>query len=430
MSNIIELKNGSYLYLSDYNRLINANLLDTFLENSADQKISSQSLPISKKKLQKKVKDLGLLTLEVTEACNLRCKYCVFNDNYENYRPLTTKQMDWDTARRGIDYAHSLVKDRDKKTFNLSFYGGEPLTNISLIRKSVEYSRQKFDGWSLLYNLTTNLTVLDESILNFLSENNIRLTVSLDGDQSNHDAKRVFKNGKGTHSTIMENLEKIRSKKPEYYEKSISFITVHSYDLPFENLCNFYENNEYVQGKSLRFSNVNPYDTDYYERYPWDTHKKKESLTQFKENLFEKIKNKEPLSPLESHFDAKISSSLNFLKFRAFSKFGQTCLFDSRLYLDTKGRFHVCEKLNHTLSIGNLESGLDYEKMVNMLKNFAQLLEERCSECDIRFICSRCFAPFTWDGNFRIPEGFCERTRKIAIENMEQYITLKEEGVK
>ena len=38
------------------------------------------------------------VTLEVTEKCNLRCKYCIYNPSHPEYREFGHKDMDWETA--------------------------------------------------------------------------------------------------------------------------------------------------------------------------------------------------------------------------------------------------------------------------------------------------------------------------------------------
>lgn len=42
--------------------------------------------------------------LEVTEQCNLRCKYCIYNDAYEKNRNFSAKNMTWEIAKKMLDY--------------------------------------------------------------------------------------------------------------------------------------------------------------------------------------------------------------------------------------------------------------------------------------------------------------------------------------
>jgi uncharacterized protein len=91
---------------------------------------------------------LSQLTLEVTEDCNFRCKYCIYSDFYECHHGYTNKHMDFNTAIKAIDYYFLLLKDG--KRFNplrkasIGFYGGEPLLNFWLIKACVEYIEEKY----------------------------------------------------------------------------------------------------------------------------------------------------------------------------------------------------------------------------------------------------------------------------------------------
>ena len=75
---------------------------------------------------------LGNLILQVTQQCNLRCKYCAYSGNYYN-RTHSSERMSFDTARKAIDF----YLDRSDKMddLSLSFYGGEPLLEFALIKK-------------------------------------------------------------------------------------------------------------------------------------------------------------------------------------------------------------------------------------------------------------------------------------------------------
>jgi uncharacterized protein len=55
------------------------------------------------------VDGLQNVTLEVTEQCNLRCKYCIYQENHTEYREFGNRTMQWETAKAAIDYlrAHS-----------------------------------------------------------------------------------------------------------------------------------------------------------------------------------------------------------------------------------------------------------------------------------------------------------------------------------
>ena len=71
--------------------------------------------------------------------------------------------------------------------------------------------------------MTTNATLLTDEIVDFLYENGVSLTISLDGPQNVQDNSRVFaESGKGTFEVIMGKLDHIKEKYPGYME-NISF---------------------------------------------------------------------------------------------------------------------------------------------------------------------------------------------------------------
>lgn len=85
------------------------------------------------------------LTLQVTQRCNLRCKYCIYSEksNLEQ-RSHSSLSMSLDTAKRAIDfyYEHSI----DCEQIVVGFYGGEPLLAFPLIKDIVKVCRRGFSG--------------------------------------------------------------------------------------------------------------------------------------------------------------------------------------------------------------------------------------------------------------------------------------------
>ena len=100
--------------------------------------------------------NLAQLILEVTQRCNFRCKYCIYNSSYEGNHDFSAANMSWDTAKQAIDYlfAHSA----ERKNIYLTFYGGEPLLQFDLIKQATLYAQNLAtqESRNLYFNLTTN----------------------------------------------------------------------------------------------------------------------------------------------------------------------------------------------------------------------------------------------------------------------------------
>lgn len=186
------------------------------------------------------------VTLEVTEKCNLRCKYCIYNPSHPEYREFGHRNMRWDVAKKAIDF----LKNHSKKSEHrhIGFYGGEPLLNYQLIKDSVEYAKSLFG--SMTFALTTNATLVNDEIANFFASNDFNLIISLDGPEKMHDANRVMINGEGSFDKTIIGCKKIF----EEYQKQgktgkIGFNMVVSgpdYKKQYDEIQHFIKNTEWI----------------------------------------------------------------------------------------------------------------------------------------------------------------------------------------
>jgi len=148
------------------------------------------------------------LMLNVAAVCNLACRYCVVKAGraYNAGSGLMSPEV----ARQAVD----LALDRFGgccRSLRLNFYGGEPLLNIPVMRRVVDYARRRLvgSGMELRLHTITNGTLLDPGTLEFLRRNRFEVTVSLDGEGEVHDAMRVFPDGTGSHDLVRRNLERL-----------------------------------------------------------------------------------------------------------------------------------------------------------------------------------------------------------------------------
>ena len=428
MANHISLMNGNYLYFPNSNTLINNELKNHYEKHESIHNVNLFELKIDEQYIKGRIENLPIFVLEVTEQCNLRCKYCVYNGEYDYYRPQTAHSMSLETARKGIDYIYSFIRNRKDKTFTISLYGGEPLLDVDKLNAIVEYSKEVLSGWELNFSLTSNLTKLDEKAIDFLLANNVRLCVSLDGNQENHDAKRVFSDGTGSHEIVMKNLEKLYKLDPEYF-KNISFSAVHSFDLPLKSLIDFYSNNPLVSKNGIRYSTVSQFNTTYNETFPFDIVKLRKGYSDLYKTIFESLRKGIPLPNIVKFLFSSVTNLEDALEIDKYPITAQSCLFDSRIFLDSRGQFHICERINNSTPIGNVGQGFNFSRMVQMVDNYVNIIKRHCLDCNVRFLCERCFVLFAENGTFKMPENFCESKRKSIKQDLERYIQLKEEGL-
>lgn len=146
-------------------------------------------------------------SFNLTHSCNLLCQYCFSG------RSKSSNRMSFDVGKRAIDFLFKNVEGTNNRV-DISFWGGEPLLEWKLLQDLVIYAKSK--KRSVSFGGTTNGILLTEDKFDFLDEHKIFFMVSLDGTKETHDKYRVFRNGDGSHSIIMRNMEKVIKKWPFY----------------------------------------------------------------------------------------------------------------------------------------------------------------------------------------------------------------------
>lgn len=142
---------------------------------------------------------LNTVVLNVNTGCNLSCTYCYKEDLTS---PSKGQKMSLETAVCSIDLL--LEESPDQDSYNIVFFGGEPLTNLPLIKAVVAHAEPRFAalGKRVDFSLTTNATLLKESTVDWLNAHRFGLTVSIDGPKALHDKNRLSIKGQGTYDLV------------------------------------------------------------------------------------------------------------------------------------------------------------------------------------------------------------------------------------
>lgn len=154
---------------------------------------------------------LTTVVLNVTNQCNLSCAYCY---EYGEDRLVDTarsgpKFMSEETARASVDFM--LRESGSNPVAHLTFFGGETLLNFAVLRKTVAYARERGRelGKVVDMSLTTNATLLRPEIIDFLLENDIGITISIDGPKEVQDRFRVFAGGVGSYDVVVPKVKEL-----------------------------------------------------------------------------------------------------------------------------------------------------------------------------------------------------------------------------
>ena len=109
--------------------------------------------------------------------------------------------MNFETAQRSVDF----LLANCCKSCGITFFGGEPLTQFGLIRRTVEYAEAQAGVRDIQigFHVTTNGILITPDVAKYLKAHKFTVIVSLDGDERAHDSHRVFADGSGTYSLSM-----------------------------------------------------------------------------------------------------------------------------------------------------------------------------------------------------------------------------------
>ena len=140
---------------------------------------------------------LKSLCLNVAHSCNFGCIYCFAHQgNYGEKDSL----MSWDVAKRSIDFLHRNAINRYH--LEVDFFGGEPLLNFDVVKKTIQYARKTYPDKKWRFTLTTNGSLITKEVEDYLYDNDVSLVLSLDGEKETNDKFRVFPDGTGTFDVV------------------------------------------------------------------------------------------------------------------------------------------------------------------------------------------------------------------------------------
>jgi len=146
---------------------------------------------------------LSTLVLNVNTGCNLSCTYCYKEDLT---RPADGTRLSLETAQKSVDLLFENARERER--VSLVFFGGEPLTNMPLIRAVVDYAEARAPQLEkrIDFSLTTNATLLTEAVVDYLDSHRFGITVSIDGPKAVHDRHRKTVGGRGTYDLVADRV--------------------------------------------------------------------------------------------------------------------------------------------------------------------------------------------------------------------------------
>lgn len=358
------------------------------------------------------------LIIELTEKCNLRCSYCVYDENIENNERSHGKdKITLETAIKSVD---DFYKRTNKDRAFIVFYGGEPLLEFETIKKIVEYSN-KISSGKIKFSLTTNGTMFNKDSIEFLVKNDFLLTISIDGPKHINDNYRFKNNKKGVFEKIIEDLVFIKAKYADYYSRQVIFNCVINNIDDIDEINSFFIESNVIDYKKVRFS------AELSKSNELNTHISNIASSHL---LADYGINELRRRPIENSFLGILIDKINYRKLGVDAHKGKkVCIpFSNRTFVRANGNIQFCERIQNYAVVENSELKYLEKESIRIQEEFNSFKKDECSKCFAYNFCEFCPASFIVNGNFnkQSSKDKCEAFRVDIKRSLASYIECKD----
>lgn len=387
--------------------------------------------------IENEILNLSQLVFEVTDGCNLKCKYCGYGEMYTGYDKRMSKKLPFVYAKNTLDYIVDLwiKNNRDyEHNFTVSFYGGEPLLNVPLIKQIQNYIESRFSGYILpVYSMTTNGILLDK-YMDFIAQKNFRLLVSLDGDRDAQSYRIDYK-GRNSFDKVYANLKRFESEYPDYFKENVRFNSVlHNRN----STAGIYDFFKHEFGKPSAVSELNTSGIDAEKREEFNTlfvNKNNDfyrsgDSRKMTDEMFYDVPEVKMLYLILEKFSGNIFKSYSDLlydkKTLRYTPSG-TCLpFSRKMYITVNGKILPCERINQQNSLGTVDDHqviLDFESVAKFYNDLFARIKEKCAACCRLKICTQCLFYLEKMNDGLLCKGFMnEKEFQSLIKENKRYL--------
>lgn len=325
-----------------------------------------------------------------TFRCNMRCSYC-----HSAVKPVESADWDMDeyTAKSIVDF----ILTSPSNNLTIEFQGGDCLLNFDIVKFIIEYaeikSREK--NKKIGFTLVTNLTLMNDEILNFLKKHNIvSISTSLDGPKEIHDMNRKYLGGEGSYEDVAYWIKRINNEFDRYFSLG-AMMTVTKYSLPYAKEIV----DEYLR---LGFTYIWPrvMNNMGFASSAWDKiGYTAEEYTKFYKEMLDYIlilnkENKRIVEGYSYYFTQKILNEYSISNVDMWSPCGAGI---GQLVYDHKGDIFTCDEakvLGEEFKLGNVKKNnikevLNHPTLISMIK-VSSKLPLICDKCAFSPYCSVC----------------------------------------
>lgn len=429
---------NGYIYFPRFNLVLPQGLFENeknkqFLNklyNFLDKiKNENRNIVISTERIKRELANVRRLLLEISEACNLRCRYCVYSGAFFDRRKHSQRVMSWEIAKSALDFFINWVIKNERIRYNpfvlsIGFYGGEPLLNFEVLKNTTIYAKglvkeklqKRFGMAEVNFDITTNGLLLDQEKIEFLVKNNFRLLISIDGPSEIQNLNK----GEGNFESLFPKILYIYERYPEFYKNNLSYSVVYARDTDLEKVRNFFCQEVFENCRRIIFGYV--VDDHSNLRFPTESSSEKKVV---KEIIIRKKKRIKLYKIEEEILKVYFGMTLNTLIVKEKGQYGGKCVLGSKtLFVRANGDFDGCEKIGEGFKIGNIREGFDFKKILEYEKEWL-LKTSKCGACPVYALCNACFAYLGFKGKIDIGSKFCKDILKRFRERVDEYIELQ-----
>lgn len=375
----------------------------------ANQKIFTKDFirEYSEKSIVSPKVKLRSMCLSISHDCNFRCEYCFAQNG--TYGLPERLLMSEETAYNAIDFL--VDNSGNAKILEVDFFGGEPLLNYNVVKKTVKFARnlEKSINKLFRFTITTNAFNLDnDEKIEFLNREMHNVVLSLDGRAAVNDRFRKTVSGKPTYDLVASKIKKfIKVRKNKKYCIRGTFT---SNNLDFsKDVVFLYEK---LGAKNI---SLEPVICD--ENLPYAI--KKSDLTKvFSE--YEKL--------AKLLFENKNYNDLNFVRYSinlnhrpCSAKILKACSCGNEyVAISPTGDIYPCHQFigRKNFIIGNLKTGFNDLGILHKFSKTTVLDKEKCRTCWARYYCcGGCNANnHQFNDNILVPHEISCEVEKKRIE--------------
>ena len=323
--------------------------------------------------IKEEITDEGLnnLFLIMTNSCNLRCKYCF----YQNTKKLQNKMMTFQVAKKAVDIFIQ-NQNKNEKTqgwfSQITFYGGEPLLNFECIKRITDYieqlkSEKKLSQKTQLV-INTNGTLINDDIVKWAKQHDVQVQISIDGDETQHDKNRITTSGEGSYKKTLRGLGALVKNEIDV----LPLITVTEDNLPqlediIYRLCKDYHLKHYGMNLLIDLG-----------KQPISNYPKYAS-----EKMVETCKKTSALSVSDDAVDMIFDVLKNFKVVK------QTCGVSRKMTVFPDGKIFSCQAISDCKKslIGHVDKGLSESENIKYWRNYTRFDNSECLKCKYLGFC-------------------------------------------